>query len=631
MTARATRRLPIGSELVAAGRGAHFRVWAPRRKRVEVVSGDREATELDPEHEGYFAGLVPGAGAGLRYKLRLDGGNAYPDPASRWQPDGPHGDSVVVDPAAFAWTDDGWRGLTDRGQVLYELHIGTFTREGTFRAAAEQLGELAGLGVTAVEVMPLAEFPGAFGWGYDGVDLFAPYHGYGSPDDLRAFVDRAHAEGVGVILDVVYNHFGPDGNYLGEFSDAYISRTHRTEWGEALNFDGDGSHGVRELVLSNVRHWIAEYHLDGLRLDATHSIVDDSSPHILAEIGDAARDAGGGRGVLVIAENEPQDPRIVRPKEQGGYALDGVWCDDFHHSAIVASGGKREAYFTDYRGSAQELVSAVKYGILFQGQYYRWQRQRRGSAAWDVPARRMTFYLENHDQVANTRDGRRLHQLTSPGRYRALAALLLLAPQTPLLFQGQEFGASAPFLYFADHNPELAKLVKKGRSEFLGQFPSIGHGNGHLSLDDPSSRSTFERSQLDLGERQRHAGHYRLYRDLIALRRCDPVLSRAGAEDATRVDGAVLTDQAFVIRYFATDGNDRLLVVNLGRDMSLNVAPEPLLAPPDSGQGWRRLWHSEDECYGARGAAPLETEDKDKVITWRIPAESATLLGRDAG
>ena len=628
MTARATRRLPIGAELVEDG--VHFRVWAPRRKRLEVVR-DGASTELAAERDGYFSGLVHGARAGLRYKLRVDGGNAFPDPASRFQPDGPHGDSVVIDAGAYRWTDNGWPGLLDRGQILYEMHIGTFTREGTYRAAAEELAELAGLGVTVLEIMPLAEFPGTFGWGYDGVDMFAPYHGYGTPDDFRAFVDRAHGEGLGVILDVVYNHFGPDGNYLGEFSDAYISTRHKTEWGEALNFDGDRCGGVREFVLSNVRHWIAEYHLDGLRLDATHSIYDDSSPHILADIGDVARAAAGGRKVLVIAESEPQDARLVRPREKGGHALDAVWCDDFHHSAIVAAGGKREAYFTDYRGSAQELVSAVKYGILYQGQYYAWQKKRRGSVAWDVPPRRMMFYLENHDQVANTRDGRRLHQLTSPGRYRALAALLLLAPQTPMLFQGQEFGATAPFLYFADHNPELAEQVRKGRGEFLSQFPSIGHGNGHLSLDDPAARETFERSRLDLGERRRHATHYRLYRDLIALRRCDPVLSRAvHAEDTTRIDGAVLSDHAFVIRWFATDGNDRLLVVNLGRDMSLEVAPEPLLAPPAPEMEWQRLWHSEDECYGGRGAAPPEREDANKVITWRIPAESATLLGRDA-
>ena len=621
MNTATERRLPIGAELVE--NGVHFRVWAPRRSRVEVVSGSRTIA-LTAEDGGYFSGVADEVRAGFRYKLRVDGGEAFPDPASRYQPEGPHGESEVVDPAAFAWTDDDWRGLSDRGQIVYEMHVGTFTPDGTYAAAAEQLRELAGLGITAVEVMPLAEFPGRFGWGYDGVDLFAPYHGYGAPDDFRAFVDRAHAEGIGVILDVVYNHFGPDGNYLGEFSADYLSERHRTEWGGALNFDGPNSAGVREFVLANVRHWIEEYHLDGLRLDATHAISDDSSPHILTEIGRVARNAAGGRQMLVFAENEPQDPRTVRGEQAGGHGLDFVWCDDFHHSAIIASGGKREAYFTDYRGTAQELVSAIRHGILYQGQYYRWQKKRRGAAAWDVPRHRMVFYLENHDQVANTRDGRRLHQLTGPGRYRALAALLLLAPQTPLLFQGQEFGATAPFLYFADHNPELAKLVRKGRGEFLSQFPSIGHGNGHLSLPDPAAPETFERSRLDHGERRRHHAHHRLYRDLIALRRCDPVLSRCDVDP--RVDGAVLSEHAFVIRFFAGDGNDRLLVVNLDRDITLDVVPEPLLAPPDPERGWQRLWHSDEEQYGGRGAPPIETRDG----TWRIPAESATLLAHDA-
>ncbi|HYC49554.1 MAG TPA: malto-oligosyltrehalose trehalohydrolase [Gemmatimonadaceae bacterium] len=620
MTAQHTRRLPVGAEIAEAG--VHFRVWAPRRKTVQIVAGDREQ-QLAAERDGYFAGVMPGVGAGLRYKVRLDSGDAYPDPASRYQPDGPHAESLVVDPAQFRWSDSAWRGLRPTGQIFYELHIGTFTPEGTFSAAAKQLRELRDLGITTVEVMPVAEFPGRFGWGYDGVDLFAPYHGYGTPDDFRAFVDRAHSEGLGVILDVVFNHFGPDGNYLGEFSEAYISQKHKTEWGGALNFDGEHSRPVREFILANVTHWIAEYHLDGLRLDATHAIYDNSDRHILRDIGDAARTAGGERDVLIVAENEPQDPRVVRPVEQGGYGLDQVWCDDFHHSATVAAGGKREAYFTDYRGSAQELVSAMKYGVLYQGQHYVWQKKRRGSAAWDLAPHHMVFYLENHDQVANTRDGRRLAQLTSPGRYRALSAVLLLARQTPLLFQGQEFGASAPFLYFADHNPELAQLVRKGRAEFLGQFPSIGDSEGHLSLDDPANPQTFERSRLDLTERERHAAHYTLYRDLIALRRCDPVLASA---DAPRMDGAVLADHAFAIRYFANDGNDRLLVVNLGRDVVLDVAPEPLLGPPDPDRGWQRLWHSEDAVYGGRGAPPIESKDG----TWQIPAESATLLAHDA-
>ena len=620
MNQRKQRRLPVGAEIVNGG--VQFRVWAPRRRTVHVV-GDNRRDELTPERDGYFAGFVADAGAGFRYKLQLDGGGTFPDPASRFQPEGPHGPSRVVDPSGFRWNDAHWRGLRPTGQIFYELHIGTFTPEGTFAAAAEQLRELRDLGITALEILPIAEFPGRFGWGYDGVSLFAPYHRYGEPDDFRTFVDRAHGEGLGVILDVVYNHFGPDGNYLGEFSDAYVSKRHKTEWGEALNFDGEQSRPVRDFILANVQHWIAEYHLDGLRLDATHAIYDDSTPHILQDIGDAARVAAGERDVVIVAENEPQDPRLVRPVDQHGFGLDHVWCDDFHHSAIVASGGKREAYFTDYRGSAQELVSALKYGILYQGQHYRWQKQRRGSAAWDVPPHQMVFYLENHDQVANTRDGRRLNQLTSPGRYRALSAVLLLARQTPMLFQGQEFAASSPFLYFADHNPELATLVRTGRAEFLKQFPSIGDSEGHLSLDDPADEKTFARSRLDLSERHRHTAHYTLYRDLISLRRCDPVLSSA---DAPRVDGAVLSDHAFAIRFFANDGSDRLLVVNLGPDLVLDVVPEPLLGPPDRESGWQRLWHSEDAAYGGRGAPPLESKDGK----WQIPAESATLLGHDA-
>jgi maltooligosyltrehalose trehalohydrolase len=620
MKAENPRRLPIGAEIVDGG--VHFRVWAPRRQSVDIVAGDT-VTPLRAERDGYFAGLMSGATAGLRYKVRLDHAGAFPDPASRAQPDGPHGDSMVVDPARFQWTDAHWRGLRPTGQVLYEMHIGTFTLSGTFAAAAEQLDELRDLGITAVEVMPVAEFPGRFGWGYDGVNLFAPFHGYGAPDDFRAFVDRAHAAGIGVILDVVYNHFGPDGNYLGEFSNAYLSQRYKTEWGGALNFDGDQSRPVREFILANVRHWIGEYHLDGLRLDATHAIYDDSTPNILRDIGDAARAAAGQRDVIVVAENEPQDARLVRPIEQRGFGLDHVWCDDFHHTAMVAAGGKREAYFTDYRGSAQEFVSALKYGILYQGQHYRWQKKRRGTASWDVPVHQMVFYLENHDQVANTRDGRRLNQLTSPGRYRALSAVLLLARQTPMLFQGQEFAASSPFLYFADHGPELAALVRKGRAEFLGQFPSIGDSAGHLTLDDPADQRTFDRSRLDLGERERHREAYTLYRDLISLRRCDPVLSSV---EAPRTDGAVLSDHAFVLRFFANDGNDRLLVVNLGPDLALDVVPEPLLSPPEPDRGWMRLWHSEDATYGGRGAPPLETKDG----TWQIPAESATLLAHDA-
>jgi maltooligosyltrehalose trehalohydrolase len=614
----ARRRLPIGAEPTPEN-GTHFRVWAAKHRQVDVEIGD-SLSALTAEGNGYHSGLVEGVRAGDRYRFRLGGKNAFPDPASRYQPEGPHGPSQIVDPTTFAWTDDDWRGVKPDRQIMYEMHIGTFTPEGTYSAAAEQIAELASLGVTVLEVMPIAEFPGRFGWGYDGVDLFAPYHQYGTPDDFRAFVNRAHDEGLGVILDVVYNHFGPDGNYLGEYSDTYVSEKHVTDWGDALNFDGRDSAPVREFVLSNVRHWIAEYHLDGLRLDATQNIYDSSASHILRDIGVAAREAAGERHVIVVAESEHQEARIVRSLVCDGYGLDMIWCDDFHHSASVAATGRREAYFTDYRGSPQELISLVRHGVLYQGQRYTWQNKRRGSAAWDVPKSACVFCLENHDQVANSRGGERLHQLTSPGRYRALTAVLLLAPETPLLFQGQEFGTSAPFLFFADHNPELAKLVRTGRATFLSQFISIRDPETRRTLPDPEDRGTFERCVLSATERKRNGHHLALHRDLIALRQCDPVLC-----SGVRIEGAVLDTHAFVLRFFGKDDDDRLLVVNLGADLALDVVPEPLLAPANLERGWTRTWHSEDPSYGGRGAAPLESENG----SWRIPAESATLLVSD--
>ena len=593
-------------------------MWAPKRRRLAVESGGA-FTELERDDHGYFAGLVPGLGAGGRYKFRLDGDRSFPDPASRFQPEGPHGPSQVVDPSTFRWTDAGWRGIAPARHVVYELHIGTFTPEGTYGAAARRLEDLARLGVTVVEVMPLAEFSGKFGWGYDGVDWFAPFHYYGSCDDFRAFVNRAHELGLGVILDVVYNHFGPDGTYVQEFSDSYFNQARKTDWGAAINYDSEGAAGMREFVVSNVRHWIGEYHLDGLRLDATHAIYDDSPTHILQDIGIAARKAAASRSVIVMAESEPQDPKIVRQPHEHGYGLDHFWCDDFHHLALVAATGKREGYYTDYLGTPQEFISAVKYGPLYQGQFYSWQKQRRGWPATDVPAWRMVYALENHDQVANARDGRRLPQLTSPGRYRALTALLLLGPQTPLLFQGEEFGSSAPFLYFADHEPELRGLVRRGREAFLAQFLSVGEDAPH-AVPDPGSPDTFARSRLVWSEREQNRTHVALHQDLIALRRSDAVLSGG----VRAIDGAVLGPQAFVLRFFAIDGNDRLLIVNLGPDLFAEILPEPLLAPPPPARdkGWTRIWYSDDLRYGGRGAPIPETD----VGTWRIPAESATLL-----
>jgi maltooligosyltrehalose trehalohydrolase len=628
--ARRQRRLPVGAEPFG-GQGVHVRVWAPRRRRVEVVfepqDGGRasrsetpRSATLEPEEAGYFSALVDGVRAGARYRFRLDDDpTLYPDPASRFQPEGPHGPSCVVDPGAFAWTDAAWRGPRLAGQVAYEMHIGTFTREGTWAAATRELPELAALGVTLLEVMPVAEFPGRFGWGYDGVDLFAPTRLYGAPDDFRRFVDRAHALGLGVILDVVYNHFGPDGNYLKQFAHEYFTDRYANEWGEAVNYDGPGSGPVREFVVGNAGYWIDEFHLDGLRLDATQTIHDNGpGEHLLAAVSARVRAAAGGRATLLVAENEPQHARLVRPRERGGYGLDALWNDDFHHSATVAATGRCEAYYRDTLGSPQELIAAVKWGYLYQGQRYLWQGKRRGAPALDVPPAAFVLFLENHDQVANSARGRRLHQLTSPGRHRALTALLLLAPGTPMLFQGQEFAASSPFLYFADHEPALAALVTKGRGDFLAQFPSIARPEVRARLATPSDPATFERSKLDLTERARHAAAYALHRDLLALRRDDPVFR---AQRPRGLDGAVLGPEAFVLRYFDPEHGDRLLIVNLGRDLDLRPAPEPLLAPPE-GARWAVRWSSEDPTYDGDGAPHPESAEGD----WYVPGHAAVVL-----
>lgn len=612
-----SRRFPIGAEVV--GEGVHFRVWAPARRQVEVVveGSNRHPHRLEAEGAGYFSGPVPGLKAGALYRYRLDGDKAFPDPASRFQPDGPHGPSQVVDPASFRWSDQNWRGCGPRGQVIYEMHIGTFTPEGTWQAAAERLPDLADLGVTLLEVMPVADFPGRFGWGYDGVDLFAPTQLYGTPDAFRAFVDRAHALGLGVLLDVVYNHLGPAGNYVREYSPHYFTDRYPNEWGDALNFDGPESGPVREYFIANAGYWIDEYHLDGLRLDATQQIFDASSEHILAAISREVRRRAGGRATYLVGENEPQNSRLVRPLDAGGYGLDALWNDDYHHSAVVALTGRSEAYYSDYQGTAREFLAAIKYGFLYQGQYYTWQKAGRGTSAFDLPGWAFVSFLENHDQVANSGQGRRCHQLTSPGRWRALTALTLLGPATPMLFQGQEFASSAPFLFFADHEPELATLVYKGRREFLGQFPGLATPEAQDQIDDPAAVATFERCKLDHGERQRHAAIYQLHRDLLRLRREDTAFH---PRHPRRLDGAVLSDQALVVRFFGDGADQRLLLVNFGRDLPLAPAPEPLLAPPE-GQRWKTLWTSEEIRYGGTGLAPLNPD-----AVWHLPGESAIVL-----
>ena len=609
--------MPIGAELQASG-GVHFRVWAPRRTSVEVVinpgRGPGQAgTPLAAEDNGYFSVTVPRVSDAARYAFRLDGSQKlYPDPASRCQPDGPHGPSQVVDPAKFAWTDQDWAGLEAAGQIQYELHVGTFTPEGTWAAAARELPLLAELGITTIEMMPVADFPGRFGWGYDGVNHFAPYHCYGTPDDLRMFVNEAHRLGLAVILDVVYNHYGPDGNYLPEYSEDYLSRRHSSEWGETPNFDGPNSGPVREYVLANAGYWLDEFHFDGLRLDATQQIFDDSAVNIMAQIGELVQQRA--RPAYAVAENEPQDVKLIRDRREGGYGLTALWNDDWHHAAHVALTGHAEAYYSGYLGSAQEFISAARHGFLFQGEYYAWQRQRRGTISRGFARHRFVTFLDNHDQVANSAWGKRCHELTSPGRYRALTALLLLAPQTPLLFQGQEYGASQPFLFFADFEGELGKAVTKGRFEFLSQFPSLAEPEMRSRLADPVSLETFARCRLRPQDRRRGGPTWALHRDLIKLRRTDGVFG-----GAAEVEGAVVSSDAFLLRLFGANGNDRLLLVNLGGDINVVRGAEPLLAAPP-GFDWQMLWSSEEPEYGGGGTPPVRT------TRWCLPAQSALVF-----
>jgi maltooligosyltrehalose trehalohydrolase len=627
---RFARRVPIGAEYEGDGR-THVRVWAPAATSVDAVV-DGGATPLGRGADGYFDGTIA-AGPGERYRFRIDGGQQlYPDPASRFQPEGPHGPSEIVDPAAFPWSDASWPGVVLEGQIAYEMHVGTFTRAGTWTAARQQLEELARLGITLVEVMPIADFAGRFGWGYDGVNLFAPTHLYGPPDDFRRFVDTAHRAGLGVVLDVVYNHLGPAGNYLRAFAPAYFTDKYTNEWGDAINFDGADAGPVREFFVANAGYWVDEFHLDGLRLDATQQIYDESPEHVITAIARRARQAGGRRRILVIAENEPQDSRLVRPVEQGGYGLDALWNDDFHHSAMVALTGRREAYYSDSAGGPQEFISAAKYGYLFQGQPYHWQRQRRGTPAWGVPPAAFVVYLQNHDQIANSARGLRGPQLSSPARWRAMTALMLLMPGTPMLFQGQEFSSSAPFLYFADFDAELAAAVRKGRGEFLAQFPSIVDFLRTGTIDDPGSRDTFERCVLDFSERETHAEAYALHQDLIRLRREDAAFrnQRSGS-----VDGAVLSPSTFMLRFFTADHlDDRILIVNLDGDLARQSFAEPLLAPPTGEHDWTLRWSSEHPAYGGSGTPEVWARDyADRAAAdaaaaehFAIPGESAIVL-----
>jgi maltooligosyltrehalose trehalohydrolase len=529
---------------IVDGDAVRFRVWAPVARAVELVveDGSARVLALQPGGDGFFETKLDEAGPGTRYRYRVDGRGPFPDPASRRQPLGVHGPSEVVDASRFAWTDGDWPGIGMADLVIYELHVGTFTPLGTFAGVREKLSTLRELGITAIELMPVADFPGQRNWGYDGVCPFAPARCYGANDELRAVVDAAHGMGLAVLLDVVYNHLGPDGNYLGAFSPFINSESHHTPWGQAINLDGPSCGPVRGYFIENALHWLCEYHFDGLRLDATHALVDESPHHLLAELAARAHALPGPRR-LVIAEDERNLAAIVRPEHEGGMSLDGVWADDFHHQVRRRLAGDSDGYFADFSGTADDVAETIARGFFFRGQMVPRLGRPRGSDPSGIPAERFVFCIQNHDQIGNRALGERLHHQIDAASYRAALALLLLSPETPLLFMGQEWAASSPFLYFTDHNQALGRLVTEGRRSEFKSFAAFSSPDARARIPDPQDEATFARSRLIWEERGRelHAQVLQLHRALLDVRR--RAVSRA------RWQGTAVGPSAVLLRY----------------------------------------------------------------------------------
>ncbi len=570
--------------------GVAFRVWAPARRSVDVVIDGRRPLSMTREPDGTFEAAVAGLAAGVRYQYRLDGERHRPDPASRYQPDGVHGPSVAVDPAAFEWTDRTFRGHALADYVIYELHVGTFTRTGTFEAVIAHLPQLVDLGVTAVEIMPVAEFPGSRNWGYDGVHLFAPQSTYGGPRGLRRLVDACHAQGLSVVLDVVYNHLGPEGNYLGDFGPFFTDR-YRTPWGGALNFDGADSAGVRRHFVENARAWVREFHVDGLRLDAIHSIFDASPRHILSEVAEAAREEARAldRPLHIMAESHDNDRRVVLPEKEGGIGLDGVWSDDFHHAVHVRLTGEQGGYYCDFADPSR-LPRALAEGFAFQGEPSEYFGRKRGTASRDLPGERFVICVQNHDQVGNRAQGDRLGTIVPFEAVKLAAALMFAAPAVPLLFMGEEYGETAPFQFFTSFlDRDLAEAVRAGRTAEFKRFAWEG------TVPDPGDPATFVRSRLNhqLANAPRHRELHQYYRRWLELRRAHPALGARGKE-RTRAEfdasGAVLT-----VTREAASGPGIRLVANLTGEA------RPFKPPA----GWRVVLDSDESQFAGRARDPL--------------------------
>lgn len=532
--------MPFGAEILADG-NVRFRLWAPEAKSVDVCLEGACLPLLRLEN-GWFERISPEASAGSLYHFQIDGKAKVPDPASRFQPHDVHGPSEVIDPCAFQWNDKDWRGRPWEEAVLYELHVGTFTSEGTFQSVEQKLDYLRALGVTAIEFMPVADFSGKRNWGYDGVLPFAPDSSYGRPEDLKRLVQAAHTRGLMVFLDVVYNHFGPEGNYLHLYAAQFFTNRHRTPWGDAINFDGPDSRVVRDFFIHNALYWLEEFHFDGLRLDAVHAIIDESQPDILTELAQSVRERfGQERFVHLILENVENNARYLSRDPSGAVRLyDAQWNDDIHHAVHVLLTGESDGYYADYSPDPmRHLCRCLTEGFAYQGEYSEYHGETRGEPSNELPPTSFVSFLQNHDQVGNRAFGERIARLTAPHKLKAAMEVLLLSPQPPMLFMGEEFAASSPFLYFCDFHGQLAAAVTEGRRNEFARFAKFSSPEVRESIPDPNGESTYLKSKLNWQELQNdvHAGWFDLYRELLALRR-SKIMPHLRAVSTTRCDSS---------------------------------------------------------------------------------------------
>jgi maltooligosyltrehalose trehalohydrolase len=613
------RTQPALGAIYLGERRCRFNVWAPLADRVDVhlLSPQDRTVALEKNAQGYHQARVDGVEPGAMYVYVLDGGQERPDPASRLQTRGVHGPSMVVSPA-FDWGDPDWFGIPLRRYVIYELHVGAFTPEGTFEAILSYLDYLKDLGVTAVEIMPVAQFPGGRNWGYDGVYPFAVQDSYGGPTGLKRLVNACHRNGLAVVLDVVYNHLGPEGNYLGEYG-PYFTEWYRTPWGAALNFDGPDSDHVRRFFIENALYWITEFHIDALRLDAVHAILDHSSQHFLEQLSEAIQDRAEklNRRAFLIAESSDNDRRLIAPREMGGYGMDAQWSDDFHHGVHTLLTGERDGYYQDYV-SVRQLAKAIKEGFVYSGTYSPYRRRRHGSPSGDLPGQRFVVCTQNHDQVGNRLLGERLSTLVAFEQLKLAAGILLLTPNIPMLFMGEEYGETAPFQYFISHtDPDLVEAVRTGRRKEFAAFA------WQDEPPDPQDEATFQACKLDHGLRD-HGQHHvllELYQELIRLRHAIPALSQL-RKDRLETQTFETSKSLYVLRW--SDADEVALMFNF------NDTPATMTVPLSPGH-WSTVLDSTDARWNGNGSSIPTAITSDGEVTLDVPPIAFSILSRDKG